>query len=395
MKILTVHDTFGSLGGAESNVLASSDALSRRGHSVGLMAARSSGRGEEAFQSVFRENLFWMGNQSPVSVARRFEADLIYMHKCESLPAIEALLKSGIPMIRMVHDHDIHCLRSYRYNPLTRKICTRPAGAHCVFPCMAPLKRNRAGGLPFRWASFDEKLRELALSREFDRNIVATEFMKKELLINGFDPGRIEICAPVPRPVEPLKSTFSDRNLMIFAGQIIRGKGVDVLLRALAQVRVQFEVIILGDGNHRAYCETLSKKLGLEKLVTFKGFIPQAEIQQYYQEASVVLAPSVWPEPMGLVGLEAMRNGLPVVAFDAGGISDWLTDGENGFLVPWMDIELYAGKLNALLADKELARAMGERGRARFERDYHFEDYIDRLEEIFSRVTEERHCLAS
>jgi glycosyltransferase involved in cell wall biosynthesis len=395
MKILMVHDTLGSLGGAETNVFATAGALMQRGHTVGLLAARSSGKEEASWNELFRENLFWMGNQSPVGVARRFEADLVYMHKCESLPCVEALLKSGIPMVRMVHDHDIHCLRSYRYHPLTRKICTRPAGAHCVFPCMAPLKRNRAGGLPFRWASFAEKQRELLLSREFDRNIVATEFMKKELLINGFDPARIEICPPVPRPVEPLTSNFSDRNLMIFAGQIIRGKGVDILLRALARVRVQFEAVILGDGNHRAACEKLSAKLGLENLVTFKGFVPQAELQQYYREASVVLAPSLWPEPMGLVGLEAMRNGLPVVAFDAGGIRDWLTDGDNGFLVPWMDIDLFAGKLNALLADKQLAREMGERGRARFERDYNFDESITRLEDIFRSVAEERHCLAS
>ena len=129
--------------------------------------------------------------------------------------------------------------------------------------------------------------------------------------------------------------------------------------------------------------------------MTFKGFIPQTELQEYYREASVVLAPSVWPEPMGLVGLEAMRNGLPVVAFDAGGIRDWLTDGENGFLIPWMDLDLFAGKLNALLADKQLARDMGANGRARFERDYQFDEYITRLEGIFHRVTEDRHCLAS
>ena len=394
MRILTVHDTFGSLGGAETNVFATSDALIRRGHAVGVLARRSSGKGETAWNDLFGPNVFWMGNQSPVAVARRFEADLVYMHKCESLPCIEALLKSGIPMIRMVHDHDLYCLRSYRYNPLTRHICTRPAGAHCVFPCMAPLKRNREGGLPFRWASFAEKQRELALSREFDRNIVATEFMKRELLINGFDPRRIEICPPVPRPVEPLQSTFSNRNLLVFAGQIIRGKGVDVMLRALALLKTPFEAVILGDGNHRATCEKLCAKLGLGDRVTFKGFVPHAEIQQYYQEATAVLAPSVWPEPMGLVGLEAMRNGLPIVAFDAGGIRDWLRDGENGFLAPWMDAARYAEGIAALLADKEMARAMGERGRARFLREYDFDNYITRLEGLFSQVTEERHCLA-
>jgi glycosyltransferase involved in cell wall biosynthesis len=394
MKILTVHYIVGSLGGAETNVFATAEALCSRGHQVGLLARRSSGKGEAAWRDLFGENLFWMGNQSPVALARSFEAEVIYVHKCESLPTIEALLKGDAPMVRMVHDHDIHCLRSYRYNPVTRHICTRPAGAHCVFPCLAPLKRNRGGGLPFRWASFAEKQRELALSRSFDRNIVATEFMKQELVINGFDPARIAICPPVPRAAEPLRSTFSDRNLLIFAGQIIRGKGVDVMLHALAKVRAPFEAIILGEGNHRPTCERLCRQLGLENRVTFKGFIPQSELQEFYREASAVLVPSVWPEPMGLVGLEAMRNSLPVVGFDAGGIRDWLRDGENGFLVPWMETGIFAEKIDMLLADKELARAMGARGCARFERDYDFEDYITSLEGLFTRVAEERHCLA-
>ena len=140
--------------------------------------------------------------------------------------------------------------------------------------------------------------------------------------------------------------------------------------------------------------KALSPTSGSENRVTFKGFIPQAELQDFYREASAVLVPSVWPEPMGLVGLEAMRNGLPVVAFDAGGIRDWLRDGENGFLVPWMDTGLYAERIDALLADKQLARAMGERGCDRFSRDYDFTDYIASLEDLFSRVTEERRCVA-
>lgn len=68
----------------------------------------------------------------------------------------------------------------------------------------------------------------------------------------------------VPRASDPnLRSSFSDRNLIIYAGQIIREKGVDVLLEALAQVKSKLECIILGDGNHKAYCEELSRKLGL------------------------------------------------------------------------------------------------------------------------------------
>ena len=65
--------------------------------------------------------------------------------------------------------------------------------------------------------------------------IVVTDFMRSELLKNGFDPNKIEIHPPVPRPGDPdLRSSFSDRNLIVYAGQIIRGKGVDVMLESLA-----------------------------------------------------------------------------------------------------------------------------------------------------------------
>src|SRR5258706_15254562 len=105
--------------------------------------------------------------------------------------------------------------------------------------------------------------------------IVATEYMKDELLRNGFDPRRIEIHAPGPHATgDPPASSFSNRNRIVYSGQLIRGKGVDVLLEALAQVRVPFECVILGDGSHRPVCEALSRKLGLNDRVRFAGYLP-------------------------------------------------------------------------------------------------------------------------
>ena len=207
---------------------------------------------------------------------------------------------------------------------------------------------------------------------------------------NGFDGSRIEIHAPVPRPGDSsIRSSFSDRNLILYAGQIIRGKGVDVLLEALALVKEPFECIILGDGNHKEYCEELNRKLGLESKVHFRGFVPQEELKSFYKECSVVALSSVWPEPIATIGLEVMRYALPVVAFDAGGIKDWLEDGNNGYLVPWMDREAFAGRLDELLKDKTKAREMGERGLELVSERYDFEQYIKDLESMFARVIQE------
>jgi glycosyltransferase involved in cell wall biosynthesis len=248
--------------------------------------------------------------------------------------------------------------------------------------------RASGTGFPLRWVSYSAKRREIELNKGFYRMVVATSYMRDELLRNGFAYDHIEVHAPVPRLARFADSpSFSSHNLIVFSGQIIRGKGVDVLLESLARVKAPFECVIVGDGSQRAECERLSRRLGLEDRVHFEGFVPQARIAEHYRDASLAVMSSLWPEPFGAVGLEAMRCGLPVVAFDAGGISEWLLDGVNGFLVPWMDRDAFAARVESLLVDKALARKLGENGRQLADERFNLESYIDGLEDLFSRAS--------
>ena len=394
MKILYVHERFGALAGAEANAHITATELGKRGHTIGILHGPSTGKNEPAWQTTFpfRAALGEGDNSTVVKKALAdFLPDAVYVHKMADLSVIQTLVENGTPLLRMVHDHDIYCMRSYKYNFFTRKICTRAAAPYCIFPCLASVVKNSGGGFPLKWVSYSEKKREIALNRRFARMVVVTTYMRDELLKNGFDVKRIEIHAPVPRMGDPnLRSTYSDRNLIIYAGQIIRGKGVDVLLEALALVKTKFECVILGDGNHKAFCEELTKKLGLADCVTFKGFIPQEELKGYYRECSVVALSSLWPEPIATIGLEVMRYALPVVAFDAGGIKDWLIDGENGFLVPWMARAKFAARIDQLLNDKSLAKKLGEAGLKLVSERFDFETYIGDLEKMFARVIAEK-----
>jgi glycosyltransferase involved in cell wall biosynthesis len=386
LRLLYVHESFGSLGGAEANVLITATELRKRGVEVGLWTRRPTGRGEETWHATFGARVWRLGEHGLADVRAAFAPEAVYVHKWDHLPTLADLTDSGLPLVRMVHDHDIYCLRSYKYNVFTRRICTRAATPYCIFPCLAPLKRERGGLLPFRWLSYRDKRREIELVRRFDRLLVVTRYMRHELEINGFDPARIEIFPPVPRPGDTLRPSFSDRNLLVYAGQIIRGKGVDFLLRALARVRSPFELVILGDGNHRPACERLARRLGLADRVRFAGFVPQAELKAYYRDASAVVLSSVWPEPIATIGLEVMRFALPVVAFDAGGIKDWLEDGHNGRLVPWGDLDAYAAAVDELLTDKDRARRLGEAGLKLVTERYDFDRYLADLEALFHRV---------
>jgi len=376
----------GSLGGAEANVFITATEMKKRGHRVGLLTRRGTGRNEDAWRDLFGDAIYWIDQDAYESHASAFGADVTYVHKWDDLASLADIVESGRPRIRIVHDHDMYCLRSYRYSPFSRKICRRPISAYCVFPCLAPVKRDREGSLPFKIISYAAKKRERDLSRKFDRHLVVTNYMREELEINGFDSNRIEIFPPVPRAGANLQPSFSDRNLLIWAGQIIRGKGLDVLLHALTEVTQPFELVVLGDGSHRAECEALTKKLGLSDRVTFAGFVPQEQLKDYYRDSSAFVLSSLWPEPIATIGLEVMRFAMPVIAWDAGGIKDWLIDGHNGYLVPWKDTTAFAARIDELLTDKTKARTMGLAGLKLVSERYDFDEYLQNLESLFRRV---------
>jgi len=392
MKLLFVHQRFGAWGGAETNIQITAQELKRRGHEVSLLYAEPTGRSEEAWRELFPQAYFLPANERAAAVERvlqKVQPDLTYFHSFSDLGVLTALLASPVPTVRMVHDHALYCLRGYKYHPVTRKVCNRPASFRCVFPCLAPIARNRGRGFPLKLASYGARLKEIELSRRCRRVVAYSEYSKAELVRNGFDPEQIHIHVPLRTWAEGPVTSFGERNLILFAGQIIRGKGVDILMRALAKVSVPFECEIFGDGHHRRYCEQLCAKLGLSKRVRFRGFVAQEQMESSYLEATVLAVSSVWPEPFGLVGPEAMRYGLPVVAFDSGGIAEWLRNGENGFLVPWMDTDQFATRLQELLCNKGLARQMGLRGRERVHREYAAPAQVARLETLFRDVLAE------
>ena len=372
------------------NILATAQALQRRGHTLGLAHGGRADGGEPEWRETFpyQAPLDESGASAGLGLAlEQFQPDVIYLNKLSDPRVLRALADCGTPVVRMVHDHDLYCMRSYKYHVLTRRICKRAASLYCVFPCGANVARGRKGGFPLRWVSYFAKRREIAINKRFHRMVVASYYMREELLRNGFDPDRIEIHASVPRRTEFVEDpSFSRRNLIVYSGQIIRGKGVDVLLESLARVKSPFECIILGDGSARAECERLCTRLGLDDRLQFAGFVPQAKVAEHYRDASLAVMSSVWPEPFGAAGLEAMRCGLPVVAFDAGAIREWLVDGVGGFLVPWMDRDAFAGRIDALLQDKALARRLGQRGRGMADERFSFDGYISGLEGLFARA---------
>jgi glycosyltransferase involved in cell wall biosynthesis len=150
---------------------------------------------------------------------------------------------------------------------------------------------------------------------------------------------------------------------VLFAGRLTREKGLPALLDALALVQVPFTAVIAGDGPLREVCEKSAAQLSLDGSVQFRGWLTTAALRQEYARSAFLVVPSLWPEPFGMVGPEAMAYGKPVIAFDVGGVREWLTDAVNGFLVPMGDIPGLAAVIRRLLINSELRTQLGAAAR--------------------------------
>ena len=156
-------------------------------------------------------------------------------------------MNSGSRVVRMVHDHDMYCMRSYKYNLFQSENLHSGSFRLLRLPLRSiTCRETMTIGFPIKWISYKAKGEEIQLNQQFQRLVVYSEYTKKELVRNGFAEKKIEIHVPIRKQeIGGNQSSFSDRNLILFAGQIIRGKGVDVLLEILAMVKVPFECIFL------------------------------------------------------------------------------------------------------------------------------------------------------
>src|SRR5262249_2022313 len=134
----------------------------------------------------------------------------------------------------------------------------------------------------------------------------------------------------VERPREP--PAAAGEPVACFLGRLVPEKGVDLLLRAFAGLNGA-SLVVVGDGWQRSKLERLAGELGLAGRVRFTGWRFGGGAVVLVRGACVVAVPSRWPEPFGMVGLDAMAQARAVVAARVGGIPDWLLDGETGLLV--------------------------------------------------------------
>jgi glycosyltransferase involved in cell wall biosynthesis len=202
--------------------------------------------------------------------------------------------------------------------------------------------------------------RRLAAFSAYRRVLVASRHMLREYRRHGVEDGRLERLPLFPTGMEPDLEPPAPRtpsNRVLFVGRLTRLKGLRHLVAAVATASAELgrrlTLVIAGDGPERADAAVEAECLGVK--MVFLGWIGPKQREAEMRTADVLGVPSLWPEPFGLVGLEAGCVGLPAAAYAHGGIPDWLTPGVSGECAPGSrpQAEELAAALVRVLADDD------------------------------------------
>jgi D-inositol-3-phosphate glycosyltransferase len=184
---------------------------------------------------------------------------------------------------------------------------------------------------------------------------------------------------------------------LLFVGRLDPIKGIDLLLESVAQMRTQARLVVVG-GNPQGgdpeveRLRSRAAELGIGERVDFPGAVPHSELSTYYRGAEALVVTSRY-ESFGLVAVEALACGTPVVASRVGGLPSIIRDGENGMLVNWRAPEAFAERLDALLTNDEMRTQIQQRARSSVER-FDWRRIGDEVRELYQRLTEDARCMA-
>ena len=212
---------------------------------------------------------------------RCFGQTWLWLHKCRDCGPTAALTRR-IPTAVYVHDHDYYCFRRHKYLPFKRINCPLPCGLYCL-PCGLTAARQA------RWRDFR---RNLSFVRQADLVLAGSDYMLGNLVANGFPPNRLRKLSPLVDCRSTASAEPDSRpGEILYVGQVIRGKGVDLLLQAVAQLSCPWHLTVVGEGGDLDFCRRLADHLGIADRVDFPAYVtPDASTGKLRSWPSIPLA---------------------------------------------------------------------------------------------------------
>ena len=387
MKILFVNRHVNDAGGVEHYINALAGRLNSAGHNTGIIHWDEAA-GTPFFHKSWLIKALWDSELALEGkttggldkVLEQFQPDIVYLHNNENWRAIR-WFDERCRAVRYVHGYKT-------VDPDGKMMLRNPLEVN-DYP-LSPTYFLRAftrGAMPRNPVkgarAYIRAKKVLEETRRLRKVIVASDHMKATLVMNGVDPGRIDVL-PYFVDYQSQHDSAPEKKRMLFAGRIAEGKGLDMLCDVLRLLKEDYIIDIAGTGPMEKIFREKVSDAGLSDKVVFHGWVDHKDLASFYRRSSFLIVPSVWPEPFGICGIEAAFFARPAIAFNVGGISDWLVDGQTGFLVAPYDKESMAEKIDNFLSDPETCGKMGAKARELAIEKYSPEGHIEKLMRIFA-----------
>lgn len=341
-------------------------------------------------EGVTAECIGWADEHEPSDAAARdaaerarlaFGPDVAIAHNVMDAGIVSAL-RACARFVYHVHDHRPFCPNGDRLYPRSMRTCAAPLGTACV-------RHSLTDGCAYgpRRRTLDlirarERLRDGIAAA--DAVIVCSGYVGALAIASGIDRRRV-VKVPCFLPAE----AYADEpqiggNSVVFAGRVNPQKGLDTLIRGLAELpRSERPLLrVFGEGPALDACRRLAEQSDVR--MNASGNVEAETLRAALDDAALLALPSRWAEPFGIVGIEAFARGRPVVAFSAGGVSEWLHDERNGIAVEAGDERALGAAIAGLVSDVDLRATIGAAARADAER-YRLDPLVDRLYAAYAR----------
>jgi glycosyltransferase involved in cell wall biosynthesis len=358
-------------GGIQTHIAELSKALSKKGIEIHLFIV---GRGsKKPGKKISSENLYvhpipcmplprlTLGEYISYSLntarhIKRYNLDLIHGH---SMYSVGYSLNKNLPYVATLHGTQLNEFKqSLQYGTSLNHIIT----------------------------DFTSMLMERYTAKKADKIIVVSNENRRDVIEQYKVPENKIATIPNGVNVNDFKPSTCKSKTIIFVGRLHERKGIDKLLQSFSKVvseEPEARLKIVGYGEDESRLKDLAKRLNLKsRNLEFAGFVADSELHELYTSSSIFVLPSYY-EGFGIVLIEAMSAGLPLVSVRTGGATEVIEEGENGFLVDYDNMHKAIVKL---LGDETLRIKMGRMSREKVEKEYDWTKIADKILKVYLEV---------
>jgi glycosyltransferase involved in cell wall biosynthesis len=404
MNIIQANKHYYSRSGADRYIFELTELLEQHGHNVipfamqhkenkrstwdeqfpSYIQTKTPGISLDALKTVGRGLYSFEARNKMYRLIRKSRPDLCHVHNiyAQISPSIlDALRDRKVPTVMTVHDYHL-IAPNYMLWAHNRIEDWGRAGL-----LRSTLSRYHKDSL---LASFAQSLTYKAhrwrrsYQRGVDMFITPTDFVRQKMIEHGFASDKIRT---IPHFIEPSQLSSppkpSSPAYVIFAGRLVPEKGAEILIRAM-QSLPDVQCLIVGAGPDLPRLKDWAKDM---RNVEFLGWQTYEDLQELYRGARAVIVPSLWYEVFGLVALEAMACGVPVIASDIGGLPEVVDDGVTGRLFPAGDVSALAHHIADLMDHPDLTTKYGQAGLGRVKRDFSPEQHYEKVLQTYRDIT--------